>query len=422
MTQILADLKSRDLIFQVTNENLDQHFLSDQPPVYCGFDPTSSSLHIGSLLPIFGLTRFQRAGFRPIILVGGATGMIGDPSGKTSERKLLNNDKLKANVKAIEAQLKRFLDFDKGKHSALVVDNSDWFNRYLFVDFLRDIGKHFSIGSILAKESVKNRLEVGISFTEFSYILMQAYDFLFLFDKYGCRIQLGGQDQWGNITAGLELIRKLRGEEAFGVTFPLITTTSGKKFGKSETGTIWLDEHLTSPYQFYQYLINTSDDDVINYLKYFTFLPLDEIRDYSEAVQKEPEKREAQKRLAGEVTSIVHGEEIAIVAKKASEVLFGDEISEFTDEILEEIFPDVPRAHFTPSELSNGLELIQALVSCKAVYSRGEARRLISQGGVYVNNKKVKDLNYKLTPRDLASEHFIIVRTGKKKFFILRFD
>ena len=422
MAQILADLKSRGLVFQATNENLDKHFLLETCPVYCGFDPTSASLHIGSLLPILGLMRFQRAGFRPIILLGGATGLIGDPSGKSSERKLLTKEEIEANGKAIKNQFRRFLDFDKGKCSALIVDNSNWFARYFFVDFLRDIGKHFSIGNILAKESVKNRLEAGVSFTEFSYILMQAYDFLYLFDTLGCRIQLGGQDQWGNITAGIELIRKLRGKEAFGVTFPLITTSSGKKFGKTEAGTIWLDRNLTSPYQLYQYMVNTSDRDVVKYLQYFTFLTLEEIKNYSEIIIKEPEKRKPQKRLAWEVTRLVHGEKMAGMAKKASEVLFGGEVSEIADETLEEIFPDVPKANFIASKLSKGIELTAALVSCNAVSSKGEAKRLISQGGVYVNNKKVESLNYKLTFNDLASEHFIIIRTGKKRFFILRFD
>jgi len=421
MAQILSNLQPRGLVFQVTNQNLDEQFLSKACPVYCGFDPTSSSLHIGSLLPIMGLMRFQEAGFKPILVMGGATGMIGDPSGKSLERELLSKDHIAANVQAIETQLRNFLGFDRGDLSAIVVNNADWFAQYPFVDFLRDIGKHFSVSTILAKESVKNRLETGISFAEFAYMLLQAYDFLYLYDTYGCRIQLGGQDQWGNITAGIELIRKLRGKEAFGVTFPLLTTSSGKKFGKSEAGTVWLDAALTSPYQLYQYLINTSDADVIKYLKYFTFLPLEEINGYLEMIEKEPEQRKAQKRLAEEVTSLVHGEENAALAKKASEVLFGGEVTEVTDRILEEIFPDVPKVDFPSSELSKGIELIQALLSCKGVSSKGEARRLITQGGVYVNNKKVADSYYKLTPFDLASEHFVLLRTGKKRFFLLRF-
>jgi|WetSurMetagenome_2_1015567.scaffolds.fasta_scaffold24615_3 tyrosyl-tRNA synthetase len=422
MTGIITELTSRDLIFQVTNRDLDRIFLSDKPPVYCGFDPTSSSLHLGSLLPILGLMRFQKAGFKPIILVGGATGMIGDPSGKSAERVLLGKEEIVENVAALEAQLRNFLDFEKGSCSALVVDNSSWLNQILFVDFLRDIGKHFSIGAMLAKESVKNRLENGISFTEFSYILLQAYDFLYLYDTYKCKIQLGGQDQWGNITAGIELIRRLRGQEVFGVTVPLVTTASGKKFGKSEAGNIWLDGTLTSPYQLYQYLINLTDQDVINYLKLFTFLSLEEIGNYTEKIRNKPEERGAQKLLAWEITSLVHGKEAALMAQKASGVFFGGEISGFTDKILEDIFSDVPKAKLLFASLAGGLDLIEALLSCQAVSSKGEARRLISQGGVYVNNQKVSDQARKLTPQDLASEHFIVVRTGKKKFFILGFE
>ena len=422
MTNIISELISRDLIFQVTNQDLDKIFSSDRPPVYCGFDPTSSSLHLGSLLPILGLVRFQTSGFKPIILIGGATGMIGDPSGKSAERVLLGKEEIEANVALLEAQLRNFLDFDKGSCSAVVVDNASWLNQILFVDFLRDIGKHFSIGAMLAKESVKTRLEAGISFTEFSYLLLQAYDFLYLYDNYKCKVQLGGQDQWGNITAGIELVRRLRGEEVFGVTFPLITTASGKKFGKSEAGNIWLDGALTSPYQLYQYLVNTSDQDVITYLKIFTFLSLEEITHYADMVRNKPEEREAQKFLAWEVTSIVHGKEAALMAQKASRVLFGGELSGFTDKILEEIFSDVPKAKLLFSTLAGGLDLIQALLSCQAVSSKGEARRLISQGGVYVNNQQVSDQARKLTHEDLASEHFIVIRTGKKKFFILGFE
>jgi len=422
MTSIITELTSRDLIFQVTNQDLDKIFSSDKPPVYCGFDPTSSSLHLGSLLPIIGLMRFQQAGFKPIIVVGGATGMIGDPSGKSAERLLLGEEDIVANVEALETQLRKFLDFDKGSCSALVVDNASWFNQILFVDFLRDIGKHFSIGAMLAKESVKTRLETGISFTEFSYILLQAYDFLYLYDNYKCKIQLGGQDQWGNITAGIELIRRLRGQEVFGITLPLVTTASGKKFGKSEAGNIWLDAALTSPYQLYQYLINVSDQDVITYLKIFTFLSLEKLGDYTEKVRNRPEEREAQKLLAWEVTRLVHGNEAALMAQKASGALFGGEISGFTDKILEEIFSDVPKAKLLFSALAGGLDIIEALLSCQAVFSKGEARRLISQGGVYVNNQKVSDQARKLIPQDLASERFIVIRTGKKNFFILGFE
>lgn len=422
MSHILAQLKERNLVFQVTHEDLDTVFSSEKPPVYCGVDPTGSSLHVGHLLPLIGLMRFQQAGFKPLVLVGGATGMIGDPSGKSAERVLLTKDEIESNVNAIERQLRRFLDFDSGSYAARLVNNYEWFSRYFFIEFLRDIGKHFSIGSMLAKESVRNRLETGISYTEFSYILMQAYDFLHLFDNYGCRIQVGGQDQWGNITAGIDLIRRMRGKETFGVTFPLITTSTGKKFGKTEAGTVWLDERLTSPYQLYQYFINTSDRDVVRFIEYYTFASAEEIEEYRELVRKEPEKRAAQKRLARDVTKLVHGRRDAEMAEKATSVLFGGELLDCTDRILEEIFPDVPKAHFPASTLTDGMDLIQALVTCGAVASKGQARRLITQGGVYINNKKVQDSEYALNAHDLASEHFILVRTGKKNFFLFRFN
>lgn len=421
MNDIVAQLKARSVLFQVTHENLDDIVRDERPPVYCGFDPTGTSLHIGSLLPILGLVRFQQAGFKPIILVGGATGMIGDPSGKDSERKLLGPEEIEANARGIEAQLRRFLDFDRGACSAQVVNNAEWFSRYCIVDFLRDIGKHFSLAPMLAKEAVKSRMEVGISYTEFSYILLQAYDFLHLFDTFGCRIQVGGQDQWGNITAGIDLIRRLRGKEAFGVTLPLLTTSSGKKFGKSEAGTVWLDGELTSPYQFYQYLINTSDEDVISYLKFFTLLSLEEIEEYAQGVRAHPEKREAQQRLAWEVTRLVHGEDQAQVARNASAVLFGGEIKGCSDRMLEEIFADVPRADFSLGALSAGIDLVEALVACRAVASKGEARRLLNQNGVSLNNEKVNEAHRILGMSDLASEHFLVLRIGKKKYFLLRF-
>ncbi len=420
MTDIIAKLTSRDVIYQVTHENLDKVFSRVKSPVYCGFDPTAPSLHLGHLLPIIALMRFQKAGFKPLALVGGATGLIGDPSGKSAERMLLSREEIEKNARTVELQLKRFLDFDHGSASAEMVNNADWFEDISFIDFLRDVGKHFSIGTMLGKEAVRNRLETGLSFTEFSYILLQAYDFLHLFDAYRCRVQIGGQDQWGNITAGVELIRKLRGKESYGITFPLLTDSMGKKFGKSEDGALWLDKTLTSPYQLYQYLINTSDLDVIRYLKLFTFLSAEEISECEALLAKSPEKREPQKRLALEVISLVHGRDEARFARKASEVLFGGEVSELTDTALEEIFGDVPKAQAPMAELAKGLELIGLLVSCGASQSRGAARRLIEQGGIYVNNRQVRDISYNLTPQDLASEHFIVIRSGKKRYFLVR--
>lgn len=421
MTDFIANLKSRDVIYQVTHENLDAVFASQQPPVYCGFDPTASSLHLGHLLPIIALRRFQQAGFKPLAVVGGATGMIGDPSGKTAERVLLSKEDIERNVHSVEQQLRRFLDFDKGAASAEMVNNADWFRDISFIDFLRDVGKHFSIGSMLGKEAVRQRLETGLSFTEFSYILLQAYDFFHLFNTYGCRLQIGGQDQWGNITAGVELIRKLSGKEAYGVTFPLLTDSTGKKFGKSEGGALWMDKEMTSPYELYQYLLNVADSDVIRYLKLFTFLPLDEVDEYHKLVEKSPEKRDAQKRLAREVTRLVHGDAETQLAEKASQVLFGGEVADLTDEALEQIFADVPKTEIAMKDLADGIDLIGFLVAAGGSQSRGAARRLITQGGAYVNNRQVKDIDYTITQKDLASEHFVVLRTGKKKYFLVRF-
>lgn len=422
MVDIVAHLAARDLIFQVTHEQMDSLLGSEKPPVYCGFDPTSSSLHLGNLLLIVTLMRFQRAGFKPIIVMGGATGLIGDPSGKSSERILLSKEVLESNLRGFQAQFRRFLDFTPGACAAEIVNNADWFRGYSCIDFLRDIGKHFSVGAMLGKEAVKTRLEAGLSFTEFAYILLQAYDFLHLYDTYGCRIQAGGQDQWGNITAGVDLIRKLRRTECYGITVPLLTDSSGRKFGKSEGGALYLDKSITSPYHLYQYCINANDSDVIRYLKFFTFLSLEEIAAYAQVIKQEPEKREAQRRLAWEVTCLVHGEEEARLAKKASEVLFGGEVSNLTDEVLEQIFADVPRCQCAAGDLRSGIDLVDLLVSCQAVPSRGAARRLLSQGGIYVNNRQVNDSSAPLTRKNLASEHFIVLRTGKKNYFLVRCD
>jgi len=417
MVDIVTHLASRNLIFQLTHENLDDILAAERPPIYCGFDPTSASLHLGNLLLIVGLMRFQQAGFKPIILVGGATGLIGDPSGKSNERVLLNQEVIESNLRGIEAQFRRFLAY-----SAELVNNADWFYSYSFISFLRDIGKHFSVAAMLGKEAVRSRLESGLSFTEFSYILLQAYDFLHLFGTHGCRIQVGGQDQWGNITAGIELIRKLRQTECYGVTFPLLTDAAGRKFGKSVGGALWLDKNRTSPYQLYQYLVNTTDSDVIRFLKYFTFLTLEEIGEYDRLIQAEPEKREAQKKLAWEVTRLVHGDEEAAMAKKASEVLFGGEISGLADSVLEQIFSEVPQYRYALGDLASGIELIGLLAACQAAPSRGAARRLLSQGVVYINNIQIDESTSMLTAKHLASDHFIVLRTGKKKYFLIRFE
>jgi tyrosyl-tRNA synthetase len=421
MGKLFSDLKARGLVYQATHEDLDDVLANKRTSVYCGFDPSAPSLHVGSLVPITALMRFQRDGHRPIVLMGGGTGMIGDPSGRDTERQLLDVSAIEENVASQRKQIERFLDPSAGEASVLFLNNAEWLTTVSFVDFMREVGKHFSVNMMLAKESVKNRLEAGMSFTEFSYMLLQGYDFLYLFDHHNCTFQIGGQDQWGNITAGMDLIRRVRGQQAYGITLPLITASSGRKFSKSEGDTIWLDEDLTSPYELYQYYINIVDSDVVNCLRYYTFLELSEIEAYAELVKREPEKRETQKRLAFELTRMVHGEDAARLAERASQILFGEKIRDLTDKIIEDVFKDVPTTSHKRKLLDDGLNVVDALVSCKAVSSKGEARRLLKSGGVYVNNERTDDQDTKLSSGHLASPHFIVLRTGKKKYFLMRF-
>ena len=416
--RLIEDLKARDLVYQVTDENLDDILAQKPTTLYCGFDPSDSSLHVGSLVPILGLVRFQRAGHRPIALLGGGTGMIGDPSGKSSERQLLTPDQLAQNLASIREQLGRFIDLDHG----LMLNNADWLAPWRLIDFLRDIGKHFSVPSMLAKESVQARLETGISFTEFSYLLLQAYDFYRMYEDVGCTLQIGGRDQWGNITAGIDLIRRLSGGQAYGLTFPLITSASGRKFGKTEAGTVWLDSGRTSPYRLYQYFVNTTDEDVIQYLKYFTLLPLEEIAVCRRKVQESPQSREAQRTLAAEVTKMVHGQEAFRQAEEASAILFGRKIEHLTDAILEDVFEGVPRGTVTRDTLAAGINIIDALLLVGAAKSKGEARRLVASGGVYVNNERIPAGDSELNVTHLASEHVVVVRTGRKNYSLLRVE
>jgi tyrosyl-tRNA synthetase len=413
---LLEELEQRGALDDVTNRAaLERLLATPGQPIYIGFDPTADSLHAGSLVPALMLSRFQRAGHRPIVLVGGSTGMIGDPSGRASERPLMTPDMVRANVEAIRAQLARFVTFD-GSNPAILVNNYDWTGPVSYLDFLRDVGKHFTVNYMLAKESVRRRLEDrehGISYAEFSYMLLQAYDFLVLHDQHGCKIQGGGSDQWGNITAGIELIRRIRGQEAFGITFPLLTTASGEKFGKSAGNAIWLDPAKTSPYRFYQYWINTDDRDVARFLKLFTFLSLEEI---AELCAAPAEQRVPQKRLAAEVTRLVHGDEALAQARKASDVLFGGEVSGLTDHQLSEIFADVPSFSV---DLSSPLKLTDAMVRAGAAKSKGEAARLIAGGGVYLNNRRAQT-DAQIRREDLASESMFVLRVGKKNYYLGR--
>jgi tyrosyl-tRNA synthetase len=414
---LLDELERRGAIADVTDRAaLDQLLSSGQQNIYIGFDPTADSLHVGSLLPALMLARFQRAGHRPIVLVGGATGMVGDPSGRSAERQLQTIESIRANVEGIKNQLARFFQFE-GDAAAIAVNNYDWTHSVSYLGFLRDVGKHFTVNHMLAKESVRSRLEDrehGISYTEFSYMLLQAFDFLHLFDKHACRIQGGGSDQWGNITAGIELIRKKTGGQAFGITFPLLTTSSGEKFGKSAGNAIWLDANKTSPYQFYQYWINTDDRDVERFLKLFTFLGLDQV---AEIMEHPHEQRVAQKLLAAEVTRLVHGDEALAQAEKASEVLFGGEVAGLTDKDLAEIFTDVPSFEI---DLATPVKITDALVRAGAAKSKGEATRLLAGGGVYLNNRRVEAADAQIRREDRASETMLILRVGKKSYYLGR--
>jgi tyrosyl-tRNA synthetase len=418
---LLDQLERRGMIEQITNRAALNELLSKpNASIYIGFDPTSDSLHAGSLVPALMLARFQRAGHRPIVLVGGATGMIGDPSGRTAERQLMTTEMVRENSKGIAKQLARFVSFE-GENAALMVDNADWTSPISYLEWLRDVGKHFTVNYMLAKESVRRRLEDrehGISYTEFSYMLLQAYDFLHLFGSHGCRIQGGGSDQWGNITAGAELIRKVKGEEAFGITFPLLSTASGEKFGKSAGNAIWLDAARTSPYQFYQYWINTDDRDVERFLNLFTFLEDDEIAALCVEHGASPEKRIGQKKLAEEVTRIVHGEDALAQAMKAVEVLFGGEISGLTDRALWDIFAEVPSFTIASDTLDRGWKITDAMVAAGAAKSKSEATRLIAGGGVYLNNRRVEAAETMLSRDDLASETMFVLRVGKKSYYL----
>jgi len=426
MNNLFETLESRGFIQQYTDPDLREILGKERVTVYIGFDPTASSLHLGSLLPIMGLVHCQRHGHRPIALMGGGTGMIGDPSGKTDERSLLSLEDIEDNLAGIRRQFERFLDFGRGEHGALMLNNADWLTKWRFIDFLRDIGKHFNINYMLAKDSVKRRVaesDKGMSFTEFSYMLLQAYDFYYLRKEHDCSIQMGGSDQWGNITAGIELIRKLMGATAYGITFPLLTAASGEKFGKSEKGTpVWLDPGLTSPYQMYQYLVRTDDRDVIKYLRLLTLMPLDEIEALENSQRSRPEAREAHQRLAYEVTLMVHGRDAAEAALRASRVLYGEEISNVSDALLREIFFDVPFTLVSRDSLGRGVTAVDAFLLSGLCGSRSDARRLIQGGGAYVNNRRITSVEHVLNTESLASEHFIVLRRGKKDYLLLKVE
>ncbi len=425
MQDVFAELVWRGLIHQTTDPNLGAWLLEKPRTVYAGFDPTADSLHVGHLVALITLRRFQKAGHRPIVVIGGATGMIGDPSGKSEERPLLSRETLQANIAGMEPQLRRFLDFESGQSSALLLNNYDWIGPISFLDFLRDVGKHVPVSVMLTKESVKSRLERsegGLSYTEFSYMLLQAYDFVYLYRTYGCELQIGGSDQWGNITAGIDLARRVCGVQLYGLTCPLLVRSDGAKMGKTEAGAIWLSPQRTSPYQFYQYWINLPDADLGPCLRFFTDLAADQIEAALVEHHKDPSRRQGQKLLAGELTRLVHGPEALAAAQQASEILFGAEIEHLSDQQLEAIFADVPSRTLSKTRLlGEGLWIVEALCEAGLAKTRSEARRLLSQGGVYLNNRRVEDLELRLGPQHLASQTILVLRTGKKNYALLRF-
>lgn len=418
MMNILQDLEYRGLIHQVTDrEGLEKQLDAGPVVLYVGFDPTADSLHIGSLLPILTLKRFQRAGHIPIALVGGGTGLIGDPSGRTSERSLNPRDIVEQWTESIKAQLSRFLDFDGVSNPARIVNNYDWLAPLNVIEFLRDIGKNFTLNYMLAKESVDSRLSKGISFTEFSYMILQAYDFMQLHKELNCTLQIGGSDQWGNITAGLELIGRTMGSQAYGLTLPLITKSDGTKFGKTAEGAIWLDAAKTTPYQFYQFWFNTDDRDVIRFLKYFTFLSPEEIALLEKEVAEHPEKREAQRVLAKEVTKLVHGEEAVNSSIRISRALFDGNLQELSAEEIEEAFQDVPSTTVEQADIG----LIDLLIAVQAAPSRRQARQDIESGAVYVNGERTTDAGRTLTQADRLGGRYIVIRRGKKNYYLAKF-
>src|ERR1041385_7918261 len=419
---LFGEFEWRGLVYGAT-EGLRDIIARETLTTYIGFDPTAASLHVGSLLPILCLARLQRFGHPPIAVVGGGTGMIGGPSGKTVERQLLSAEHVEANVAGIRSQLARFLDFETTDTPARLVNNAEWLSRLGAIEFMRDVGKHFTVNAMLSKESVKRRIESeeGITYTEFSYALLQAFDFLKLFDECNCMLQVGGSDQWGNIVAGIDLIRRVRGGKAHGLVIPLITTASGTKFGKTEAGAVWLDAKLTSPFRFYQFWLNTDDGDAGKYLRYFTFLDRSSIEQLEEATRTAPEQREAQRVLAREVTRMVHGDEHVVRAERASGVLFGEDFSTLPADDVLSVFEDVPSSTVAADKLSgDGVAVVDLLASSGLTASKGEATRLIRGGGVYVNNRRITDERARLSSADAIEGQLFVLRKGAKQNHVVK--
>ncbi len=437
-SSVLEELEWRGFLHQITDEGVDELLAEEDVTLYCGFDPTAESLQVGNLLALMMLAFFRRHGHEPLALVGGATGLIGDPSGKSEERTLLDDQQLERNIEGISEQIDRVLgraaemhpetlgadEESVGQGDVPLLNNADWMRDKTYIEFLRDVGKHFRVNQMTAKESVRARLEEreqGISYTEFSYMVLQAYDFLHLYEQENCQLQIGGSDQWGNITAGTDLVRRKLGDEVFGITAPLITSASGEKLGKTGDETIWLDPDRTSPYEFYQYWVRRRDEDVPQLLRMFTFLPREEVEEMIGKIERDENRGEVQEKLAWEVTALVHGPDEADFAVKASDVLFGEPIEGMSDEELEQIFADVPSTTIDRNRLEGeGIEIRDLFVETELQSSRGDAKRLIRQGGAYLNNEKVEDLRYMVTADDLASETMLVVRSGKKNYHLVR--
>ncbi|HIH0424537.1 TPA: tyrosine--tRNA ligase [Staphylococcus aureus] len=420
MTNVLIeDLKWRGLIYQQTDEQGIEDLLNkEQVTLYCGADPTADSLHIGHLLPFLTLRRFQEHGHRPIVLIGGGTGMIGDPSGKSEERVLQTEEQVDKNIEGISKQMHNIFEFGTD-HGAVLVNNRDWLGQISLISFLRDYGKHVGVNYMLGKDSIQSRLEHGISYTEFTYTILQAIDFGHLNRELNCKIQVGGSDQWGNITSGIELMRRMYGQtDAYGLTIPLVTKSDGKKFGKSESGAVWLDAEKTSPYEFYQFWINQSDEDVIKFLKYFTFLGKEEIDRLEQSKNEAPHLREAQKTLAEEVTKFIHGEDALNDAIRISQALFSGDLKSLSAKELKDGFKDVPQV-----TLSNDTtNIVEVLIETGISPSKRQAREDVNNGAIYINGERQQDVNYALAPEDIIDGEFTIIRRGKKKYFMVNYQ
>ncbi|MBN3034732.1 MAG: tyrosine--tRNA ligase [Bacteroidales bacterium] len=420
---LVEELRWRGMIHDLT-PGTEEQLMKESTTGYAGFDPTADSLHIGNLVPVMLLVHLQRCGHKPIVLVGGATGLVGDPSGKSEERKLMSIEDIRYNLECQKRQLMKFLNFESGPNQAAVVNNHDWFRDYLFLDFIREIGKHITVNYMLAKDSVKKRLETGMSFTEFSYQLVQGYDFYWLNKHMNCKLQVGGSDQWGNIVTGTELIRRMGGEEAYALTCPLITKADGAKFGKSEEGNVWLDPVKTSPYKFYQYWLNVSDVDAENFIRIFTLKERDEIDRLIIRHREAPHERLLQKELAMDVTTRVHSMDDAVTAIEASQILFGkgttESLRKLPEDVLVSVFEGVPRFEIVRTILDAGLPVVDFLAGATSVFeSKGEARRMLRDNGISINKQKVGE-SYRITSEELLNGRYILVQKGKKNYFLVR--